>query len=251
MQVVEYEPSAADPPALRVAIDGSLSTIELVPGRILDFSLEKRHCAGVIDGDQHSPCDRAKAPYCEFHRSEWPCARCTGNCAMPLEACHEEHVVYLAAFAPSIFKVGVTRTWRLERRLEEQGADRAVRIRTVPNGRKARSIEADLATDLTDRVTVASKIYGLHRSVDVDSWESLLKGFQVEASFDFSYGFDLDRQPVAETLLRGEVIGTKGRILVLERDGTTYAVDMRDLLGYELTRSKLHSERQSSLVAFE
>jgi hypothetical protein len=169
---------------------------------------------------------------------------------MPVEDCYEEHAIYLAGFAPDVVKVGVTKRWRLERRLEEQGADRAAHIRTVENGRKARSIEAELAIDRTDRVRVPTKIAGLHRPLDEAVWERALEPFDVIERFGFEYGLDLDHQPVQETVASGTVTGTKGRVLVLETNGTTYAVDMRDLVGYEVQEESDGPDLQSSLGAY-
>lgn len=253
MQVVGYSTGSADEPAaLSVAEDGSVRSEPLAPGDDLDFSLGERHCAGVVTDDGHRACPQADAPYCVDHRSTWACARCTGDCALPLESCLEEHAVYLAAFAPDTFKVGVTRSWRLETRLREQGADRAAHVDTLENGRLARQVEADIARDLTDRVRVPRKVAGLHRTVDDDAWRGLLDGFDVHETFAFDYGFDLERHPVAETMARGTVVGTKGRVLVLDRAGTTYAVDLRDLVGHELTQdARANDDRQSSLAAFD
>ncbi len=86
--------------------------------------------------------------------------------------CYEDHAVYLAAFAPDTFKVGVTREWRLHTRLREQGADRAAHVRTVADGRVARQVEADIAVELGDRVRVPTKISGFDQSVDTDWWAS-------------------------------------------------------------------------------
>ena len=252
MQIVGYETNVGDgPAALVLATDEGIDRVPLERGTTLDLGLGPRRCAGEFVGEEHVSCDRDDAPYCEEHTSRWPCARCTGNCTMPTEACHEEHAIYLAAFAPSIVKVGVTRSWRLETRLREQGADRAAHVRTVENGRRARQIEAELATRLTDRVRIPEKIAGLHRSVDEDAWSEVLDDFEVNERFAFDYPFSLDQQPVAETLARGTVLGTKGRILVLERDGTTYAVDLRDLVGHEIRTEPTIEKRQSSLGAFE
>ncbi|MFB6267818.1 MAG: DUF2797 domain-containing protein [Halodesulfurarchaeum sp.] len=252
MQIVGYETRAGErTPALVLAADGTVDRVALTAGTNLDLGLGDRHCAGAVEGDSHEACDAPAAPYCERHVDTWPCARCTGDCAMPLETCHEEHVVYLAAFAPDTFKVGVTRTWRLQTRLEEQGADLAAHIRTVENGRKARAIESALAADIGDRVRTPQKLPSLVRSVDRDAWNTLLDDHEPIETFAFEYGLALDRQPVQETLARGEVRGTKGRILVLDRRGTTYAVDMRDLVGHEVTEADRGGDRQSSLGAYE
>ena len=252
MQVVGYETTPGDgPAALRVADAGAVDRLSLEAGTELAYSLGDRHCAGVDRGsDGHQPCRRPDAPYCGEHTSAWPCARCTGNCAMPLDSCHEEHAVYLAAFAPDTFKVGVTRSWRLDTRLREQGADRAAHIRTVEDGRRARRIEAGIAEEIPDRVRVPTKLRGFGDSVDDEAWRALVDDFDPIEEFRFDYGVDVDSRPVAETMLTGTVCGTKGRVLLLDRRGTTYGVDMRDLVGHDLTEGADDRDVQSSLGAF-
>lgn len=260
MQVVGYDTGVdataergleVGEPAVLIAHEGTVERVELVEGTDLQYRLDGRHCAGVVDGESHEPCGREAAPYCDRHSSTWACARCTGECDLPLPSCREDHAVYLAAFAPATFKVGVTRDWRLKARLREQGADRAAHLRTVTNGRIARRIEADLAETIGDQVRVATKISGIGREVDEAAWEALLADFDPIDTFGFEYGFDLDRPPIHESLLSGTVVGTKGRVLVLDRDGTRYGVDLRDLVGHEVVRGSSERARQSSLGAFE
>jgi hypothetical protein len=164
--------------------------------------------------------------------------------------CYDEHAVYLAAFAPDVFKVGVTKRWRLDTRLREQGADRGAHIRTVDNGRIAREIEAGIAESVSDRVRVPTKRQGLHRAVDEEAWTSFLADFDPIETFTFDYGLSFTDRPMAETIATGTVRGTKGRLLVLDHAGSTYAVDLRDLVGYELTDGRTEREVQSSLGAF-
>lgn len=255
MQIVGYETAAVngDNASLLIAADGDVQAERLAPGADLSYRLGHRHCAGAIeyDTDGHAVCDREQAPYCDRHTSRWACARCTGDCSLPLESCREEHAIYLAAFAPATFKVGVTRSWRLETRLREQGADQAAHIRTVENGRVARQIEAEIATEIGDRVRVPTKRRGLHQSVDAERWESLLAEYEPIATYDFEYGLNLSAQPMGETIATGTVRGTQGRVLVLDRAGSTYAVDLRDLVGYELTDGGIDRALQSSFSAFE
>jgi hypothetical protein len=256
VQIVGYDTGVPDgDPALVLASDGSIQREILTPGTDLELTLGQRHCAGTIDRSsddpRHLPCDAREAPYCPEHTDRWPCARCTGQCDLPLETCREEHAVYLAAFAPATFKVGVTRSWRLDTRLREQGADRAAHLRTVKDGRIARQIEAEIAVDVGDRVRVPTKIDGLHRSVDGDAWADLLAGFDPLETFAFEYGLDLTERPVAETMVTGSIRGVQGRVLVLDRNGSTYAVNMRDLVGYEVSRGASTRQLQSSLGAFE
>ncbi len=254
MQVVGYETRPggdSEAAALLVASDGVVEQVPLDPGRTLSYGLDERHCAGTIEEGSHSPCSAPEAPYCDRHTSKWACARCTGECSLPLPSCREEHAIYLAAFAPATFKVGVTRSWRLEQRLREQGADRAAHLRTVDDGRIARQIEADIATEVGDRVRVPVKRRGLHESVEDGAWESLLAEFDPLATYEFDYGLGLTERPVAETIASGTVVGVQGRLLVLETDGSTYAVDMRDLVGYELDPDGRNQQLQASLGAFQ
>ncbi|SHH21233.1 DUF2797 domain-containing protein [Halobaculum gomorrense] len=289
MQIVGYETPAGalfvsdgapDPNASPGTATGEVDRIALDPGTDLSYRLGERRCAGTVHDGGHVACGADAAPYCEDHRSTWVCARCTGTCLKDEMDCFDDHAVYVAAFAPDTFKVGVTREWRLNTRLREQGADRAVHLRTVENGRIAREIEAEIAANgleraarsdgddagdargsptaapaegtdgLPDRVRVPTKIAGLAERVDDDAWDALLAGVEYEERFEFDYGLDLAERPVAETLASGTVVATKGRLLVLETSGTAYAVDMRDLVGYEIEAGDTERDLQSSLGAF-
>ncbi|WP_254543792.1 DUF2797 domain-containing protein [Halomarina pelagica] len=250
MQVVGYQRPDLALLVTSDAASGAVEPIPLLPDERLEYGLGSRHCAGALTADGHVPCSNPTAPYCEAHASTWVCARCTGTCLKDEMDCYREHAVYLAAFAPATFKVGVTRLERLETRLREQGADRAAHVHTVSNGRIARELEAEIARSITDRVRVPEKVAGLHRAVDEAAWEALLDGFDVVDRFAFDYGLALDDQPLPETMATGTVVGTKGRLLVLERAGGTYAVDARDLVGYELREGASERELQSSLSRF-
>jgi len=249
-----YDPAdgitgSVEPAALILADEGTLSRVELDPGVDLEYTLGARHCAGRID-DGHTPCSNPGAPYCPEHDDDWPCASCRGRCELPIEACREEHAIYLAAFAPATFKVGVTRLHRLPTRLREQGADRGAHLQAVSNGRLARRIETELAEGIPDRVPVDAKVAGLHLSVDRGAWHDLLDRYDLIRTFEFEYALPLSEQPVRETLLTGTVLGTQGRLLVLERAGGRYAVDLRDLVGYDVTARASDRELQANLGAF-
>ncbi|ERH07650.1 MAG: protein of unknown function (DUF2797) [Halonotius sp. J07HN4] len=242
---------STDPSNTADATDSDIIYRPLDRGTELNYSLGDRHCAGTIHDDTHIACENQTAPYCSDHDGTWVCARCTGTCLKDEMDCFDDHAIYLAAFAPAIFKVGVTREWRLDTRLREQGADRAAHIATVDNGRIAREREAEIAREITDRVRVPTKRAGLGRTVDTAAWEELLEEFDQIERFVFDYGLNLDSQPVDETVAAGSVRGTKGRLLILDRDGSTYAVDMRELVGYDVTEGRRSRELQSSLGSFE
>ncbi len=238
-------PSDADLPG-----GGPVERVSLAPGADLEYTLGERHCAGVLDGDTHRACPNDRAPHCDAHADDWVCARCTGTCLKTEMDCFQDHAVYLAAFAPATFKVGVTRLERLSTRLHEQGADRGAHLRSVSNGRVAREIEAEIAADVGDSVRVPTKIEGMSATVDEDAWRALLADFDPIDTFAFDYGLALDANPVADTLATGTVRGVKGRVLVLDTAGSTYAVDMRALVGHEVTPERASRDLQSSLGAF-
>lgn len=254
MQIVYFDAGvgadqSADP-ALGVATDGTIKRISVSPGTRLTYSLDRRHCAGTFTDDEHVACDRPQAPYCDHHSSTWVCARCTGTCLKDEMDCYEDHAIYLAAFAPDVIKIGVTRAWRLDTRLREQGADRAAHLRTVKDGRIAREIESELASEFTDRVRVPTKMAGLGQSIDEDVWSAAIDGFDPIETYEFDYDLDLSGQPVSETLATGTVRGVKGRVLVLDHADSTYAVDGRELVGYEISEGGTDRDLQSSLGAF-
>ncbi|WP_049934104.1 DUF2797 domain-containing protein, partial [Halarchaeum acidiphilum] len=236
MQFVGYRPRDQNgPAALLLAEDGDVTRVTLDAGATLAYALGERRCAGTITEDGHVACANADAPYCPQHTSTWVCAKCRGECLKDEMDCHEAHALYLAAFAPDTVKVGVTREWRLETRLREQGADAAAHVDTFENGRIAREREADLAARFPDRVRVPAKIAGLAENVDEAAWRDALDGFDPIDTYAFDYGLALDSRPVPEVLAAGPIVGAKGRVLCLEREGTVYAVDLRDLVGFEVT----------------
>lgn len=237
--------------ALVVSDDGAVRAEPLHPGARLAYTLGGRRCAGVLSDAVHEPCQSPDAPHCDRHADDWPCARCTGRCDLPVSTCREEHAVYLACFAPATFKVGVTQASRFDRRLREQGADRAAHLHTVSDGRIARRIERDLAARIPDRVPVARKVESLYHEVAEDEWTGLLAAHPVIETYAYSYGFRLRHRPVVETLATGTVVGVKGRLCVLRRQSGTYAVDLQELVGYEVRPEPTGRDLQASLGAFE
>nr|WP_245188659.1 DUF2797 domain-containing protein [Halarchaeum rubridurum] len=233
-----------------LADDGAVTRVALDPGRDLAYALGERRCAGTVTDDGHVACANADAPYCPQHTSTWVCAKCRGDCLKAEMDCHEAHALYLAGFAPDVVKVGVTRAWRLETRLREQGADRAAHLDTVENGRIAREREAGLAGRFPDRVRVPTKVDGLAAAMDEGAWRDALADFDPLDTYAFDYGLALDSRPVPEVLASGTVVGARGRVLCLERAGTVYAVDLRDLVGHEVREEDEERDLQASLGAF-
>ena len=248
MQLVGYErtPNAA----LILAEAGRIDRVALEPDVELGFDLGGRRCAGDIEGETHRPCERTDTPWCPEHTDIWICARCRGTCLKAEMDCYEPHVVYLAIVAPAHIKVGVTRAERIETRLHEQGADRGAVIHRVANGRIAREIESELSARYPERIPIGAKIDGLTRSIDEQAWAAALANETSTTTIEPSYELSLATQPVPETLAAGRVVGTKGRLLVLEVGHTTYVTDLRQLVGHEVTRTASLPDRQTGLEAF-
>jgi hypothetical protein len=237
VQIAGYR-TGPDDPALLVAAEGSIEHVALKPSVELAYPLGDRHCAGAVDDAAHYPCDRPGTPYCERHTRDWA----------PTYA-EEEYAVYLAAFAPATFKVGITRSWRLDTRLREQGADRAAHIHTAASGSIAREVEREIATEIPEAVRVERKVTSLAATVDIGAWEALLDEYSPIERFEFDYGLALEERPVAETIATGTVLGTKGRLVVLRHAGTTYVTDLRELVGFEIA-AEATRDHQASLGAF-
>ncbi|QZA88695.1 DUF2797 domain-containing protein [Salinarchaeum sp. IM2453] len=251
MQIVGYDVGSPERSSKLLFAQGKeIHQQALVPGNELEYMLQSRRCAGAIEENTHIACTNEEAPYCPQHTDIWPCARCRGDCSMPVANCHKPHVLYLAVFAPAIYKVGVTKKTRLEQRLYEQGADRGAYLTSFPNGRAARKREAELATEIGDRIQVSQKIKGLDRSVDVQQWEELLSQFDTIERYNLNYNIELEHAPIQETMVSGTVRGVKGRILLVENNNTVYATDLRDLVGYIVEEGSTDQNRQSSLDAF-
>ncbi|MDZ7730657.1 MAG: DUF2797 domain-containing protein [Natrialbaceae archaeon] len=157
---------------------------------------------------------------------------------------------HLALFAPDTVKVGVTRTWRLQIRLREQGADRGAKIREVPDGRLAREIEAGLTSQFPDRVDIRTESRGAgsgsrHRDVGDDS--RVLRGPRAGRP----HLWPAPRSPAGIRDDRdGNGGGREGRLRAPH--GSTHSVvDMRDLVGHEVNPDREPPARQSSLGAFD
>ncbi len=238
-----------EPPSLLIGNKNKVEKIHLVQGETIDYSLKDRHCAGRISEGAHEYCRNEKSPYCENHISDWVCARCTGNCNLPIPNCKETHAVYIAAFSPSIFKVGVTRMPRLITRLREQGARKAAHIETVSDGRTARQIERKIASGMKDRVIAKEKLNGLGQNVNRKKWEVVMSEFKSAKIFNFDYGFELDYPPIPAKILTGKIVGVEGRFLVLKIAKDNYAVDLRGITGCEIEKGneKREISLQSSL----
>lgn len=209
--------------------------VELLPG--------ERRCAWTRgDGSKLCGAPVTDGPFCEEHDPWFPCAACRGDCLKGEKTCRDTHVLYLALFTPDVLKAGVTRRKRFEERLREQGADAGRVLAVFPDGASAR--RAETQAPYRKSVSTDEKVEGLHLEPDRKKLGARSKAFGY-------LGEPFEKRPVQlgpGEPVEGEVIGNKGRLLVVRNDAGLYCVDLRDLLGFELDGDR--KPVQSTLEAF-
>jgi hypothetical protein len=219
--------------------------------------LGKRGCVGRWEGETYVPCDSDQSPLCDFCGAGGgatdPCVMCRGECRKPEKTCLDEHSVYLAVFAPGRIKVGVSKAYRLEKRLAEQGADAGFEIARLPDGEAARRMEASLRSRYPDRMSFEDKLAS--GPVD-DAVDIITRNYDVIRSVRFEhFARDLWMRPIVikpkeGMAISGTTIGIKGQALVMEKLGTLYALSLDSLAGYDCEIKKCRASLQSSLNSY-
>lgn len=239
--------------------------IDLSPGREINFSLSaERWCVGFDEpAGTVGPCpagalakggDRCEA--CMERTKLLPCLRCIGDrCGNPArrsDCVFTDHYVYLAAYTPELFKVGVTRIERFERRILEQGAWGGIAI-AAAGGQEVRRLEYAISrAGWPDRVQMLPLL--ADRPMPATEAEELLRlqarriiqrlpdeRIVADGPFvDHSAGYPQLEGRTVRTLdpaidpLAGTILGIRGGWLVLDAAGETVAVSLRNLNGREL-----------------
>ncbi|MHC1592803.1 MAG: DUF2797 domain-containing protein [Methermicoccaceae archaeon] len=223
-----------------------------------ELHLGERGCAGRFENGEYVPCTSEHSPYCELCRPFNPCAACTGVCLKSVMDCTTPHSIYFALFSPDLVKVGVSRSERLEKRLREQGADMGVEVARCENGQIARVIEHRLKSVVGDRVSTASKLKGLAKPLSTQRWDEVLARVKPIGTPSRQSYFDepLPTEPLPvkveeHSTLAGRGLGCKGNIFVFESMGMLHAIDMKQLLGFELLSEPQEAVVQSGLGYFE
>lgn len=217
--------------------------------------LGSRGCAGRWERDLYVPCDRPDSPYCaRCCAVADACVICRGDCLKAEMTCAEPHSVYLAVFSPDTVKVGVSRSYRLETRLREQGADEGYEIARFPDGAAARRLERTLSASFPDRIPFDIKF----REGDIvrETIDRLLvkhpydRGFKFEHFRRSLWMRPIVLRPKEGMAISGELIGVKGQAMVLERMGTLYAVNLDSLIGFDIEFRKGKTSLQASLSGY-
>ena len=218
----------------------------------LSIGVGKKSCIGRWEGRSYIPCDCTKAPVCQQCKMFNACAMCKGSCLKDEKTCLEEHVVYLAMFRPDILKIGVSKSLRFERRLIEQGADVGAVIASYPNGEIARKTEHKLQRNygLKNSVRLSEKV-NLEKELNLDVWETAREDFNAHNEIRLDYlNKNLWMRPLLlNDAIYGNVIGLKGRRLIVDDKNTLYVYDLNNLLGAQII-SVATSHRQTSLHSF-
>lgn len=218
----------------------------------LSMGVGKKSCIGRWEGRSYIPCDCSKAPVCQQCKTFDACAMCKGSCLKDEKTCLEAHVVYLAMFRPDILKIGVSKSLRFERRLIEQGADVGAVIASYPNGEIARKIEHTLQKNygLKKSVRLSEKI-NLEKELNLDVWETAREDFNAHNEIRLNYlNKNLWMRPLPlNDAIYGNVIGLKGRSLIVDDKNTLYVYDLNNLLGAQII-SAVTLHRQTSLCSF-
>jgi hypothetical protein len=233
----------------------------------LDFYLsQERYCIGYRppgSGSLH-PCPNevtgtVQCEDCERWTGMLPCLRCPGDrCRNPVraESCiqPENHILYLAAYAPGMYKVGVARAGRRWQRIWEQGA-RAGVILATDDGLLIRRWEQHLkAGGIPDRWSRSDHERAL-------SWEGdesqlladlrrIAQGLQARyphipwLAIPEERPFHLPHIRYAKSWrlsggehVQGKVLGVYGRAVLLQRDDGKVLLQLSDLIGYKVHNS--------------
>ncbi len=236
-------------PKIVIREKDNIEELELVDKISLELSFN-RYCVGYTRFNKSYPCphealsDSSQCPHCR--KLELSCAACRGDeCLFGHSECMlGGHYIYLASFG-ELVKAGVTKKERINERLIEQGADFGVVVAEAKDGFEARAVEALVQHQFGFRNAVRTsekfKLLGVEKTKSkkaIEDAAAKLGGFPGLKARDIldlsSFYPSLNQRPVIDNLLSGEVLGAKGNLLFLERDGTK-AIDMKRIVGKYIT----------------
>ena len=175
----------------------------------------------------------------QLSRSFDPCTACRGKCLKDVKDCTEPHVVYIALFGDRL-KIGVTKEKRLSCRLKEQGADAGFSIAVVEDGERARILEQYYSRELgiPDRLS-AEEIAMTMSDCSFSKIKPYIDQFKVRRIYTIRYKNSIRVKnpirivPRSGLKIGGNVLGNKGRIVVLSRGKISYWFSAEELVGYE------------------
>lgn len=236
----------------------------------LAFDITQRHCTGWYDmrtGVSH-PCPETALLDSKYEQ----CAACQQRTGFNPAFYHassvsqqqeernlEPHILYLAHFASSLVKVGISHAARGRARLLEQGARSALILETFPTAHIARQYEARIAKipEIAETLLLKKKVAALTNSYSTATAEKdLYVAYQqvktiTSATFPdatFHHFDDLffpSRMPdfgdAFETThlhsVSGKATGMLGSLLFCQQQGTSVFLPLKKYIGYPVVLS--------------
>jgi hypothetical protein len=250
----------------------------------LSFETGTRYCTGwhnLATGESH-PCPNTAELPLQYHECRH-CQQKTGfnpafyhaaSVSPQQQARNQEpHFLYLAHFAPSIVKVGISHAKRDRRRLLDQGARSALILKTLPTAEAARKYEARIASlpGIAETIQGRLKQQLLNKAYDTEKahQELLATRLKIEQATGLETEdiapLSLDSHYLIEPLksgqlidlareqkISGRIIGMVGGTLIAEQDGAHFILPLSKLRGYKATLSPIeepnqHAPQQASL----
>lgn len=232
-------------------------------------------CAGSVRDDVWMPCPdkvfgRKKCEVCRKREGNFIFTAFDGfntDTYSPedLALMEGDHVIYLALFDQSLYKVGVSKATRKIMRQIEQGSHHTLFIAQTPNGILARQIETILCrSGVADKIRASMKQDFLWPEVTREEGENFLRKifsdhipslqeFQELQKFvhDHPEFYDWEHiyqmEPWRKTQksyhdvklaegesVSGKLIAKKGAFLILELPHEIVSINTKDLIGYEI-----------------
>lgn len=263
------------------AADGRKPQIQLEAKLALRI-VGRRRCIGYrlpTPGAPLEPCPAderditgSQCEACVARAAILPCLRCRGDrcrnllirpsCVQPAN-----HAVYLAAFSPGVYKVGVARWTRQQERLIEQGA-RAALIVGRADGLLARRMEDHIRMcgipDRLDHYSILESLSeptrsdvllgelhlqerNLRRRLIDEPWLPTSHAVDLPTPYQLHERPDLLR-PQHGFGVAGAIVGVAGQIAFVAREGARIAaLPLRDLIGFDIEHNEDPGSYQMTL----
>lgn len=234
----------------------------------LQIDLSEKYCVGWVDFEKKTgvPCPDSATVEVKYES----CLKCRNRTGFNPAFYHassvseqqekinaQPHYVYLACFASSNVKVGISQESRGVRRLLEQGARIAVKLDTFDSALIARQYEDRISKlpGFIDHVTGSKKLDLLKLPFDAELAKTEMKNrvSEIEKSLNVSF----DKAEIIETekyffqeplditgaidmtntdIITGKVRAVIGAIIITEHDDTLLKYNIKRFIGYRASR---------------
>lgn len=250
--------------------DTTLANHQIAPGPLtLEFDTSQRYCTGWHDlasGENHSCPDAnttdhkyEQCPACQRRTGFNPAFYHASSVSEQQEKRNREpHFLYLAYFAPTVLKVGISYSGRDQARLFEQGARAAMILDTFPSALIARQYEANISAmdGIFEHLTSRKKREVWSRPYDAEMAHATLNETIVrinttlnttftpefiDCNAHYFFGEQPDLTDVLDrtdsALISGSVVGCLGAELLAKNDGRLLSLNLKHFTGYLITTS--------------